>query len=165
MKKEEKEKHDPEDALLANRFGFIKVIIERWKIDGQNIFRSNRGFLIHNGAFEVLISEDRFYLNQYLKLTIMNMKTLEAPKDILAVNFPSLNDGFYEAESIRQKRVCRVIFDLLFIFHSSVFIFIFYILYVLEYVNHLSVPSFFMLGFFFLLVSILHDRVEYFIKW
>jgi hypothetical protein len=38
-------------------------------------------------------------------------------------------------------------------------------LYVLEYVNHLSVPSFFMLGFFFLLVSILHDRVEYFVKW
>jgi hypothetical protein len=35
------------------------------------------------------------------------MKTLEASKEILVVNFPSLNDGFYEAESIRQKRVCR----------------------------------------------------------
>jgi hypothetical protein len=42
------------------------------------------------------------------------MKTLEAPKDISAVNFPSLNDGFYETESIRQKRVCRVMFDLIF---------------------------------------------------
>jgi hypothetical protein len=37
----------------------------------------------------------------------MNMKTLEAAKDISAVNFPTLDDGFYEAESIRQKRVCR----------------------------------------------------------
>jgi hypothetical protein len=47
------------------------------------------------------------YLNQYLIHTIMNMKTLEAPKEIPAVNFPSLNDGFYEGESICQKRVCR----------------------------------------------------------
>jgi hypothetical protein len=29
MKKEEKDKHGPADALLANRFGFIKAIIER----------------------------------------------------------------------------------------------------------------------------------------
>jgi hypothetical protein len=35
------------------------------------------------------------------------MTTLEAPKEILAVNFPFLDDGFYEDESIRQKRVCR----------------------------------------------------------
>jgi hypothetical protein len=33
-KQEEKEKHDPVVALLANRFGFIKIIIQRWKIDG-----------------------------------------------------------------------------------------------------------------------------------
>ncbi|PNY16627.1 chromo domain-containing protein LHP1-like [Trifolium pratense] len=31
--------------------------------------------------------------------------TSEAPKRVPAINFPSLNDGFYEAESIRQKRV------------------------------------------------------------
>ncbi|GAU29207.1 hypothetical protein TSUD_361970 [Trifolium subterraneum] len=30
--------------------------------------------------------------------------TLKAPKDVPAVNFPSLDDGFYEAESICQKR-------------------------------------------------------------
>jgi hypothetical protein len=33
----------------------------------------------------------------------MNMTTLEAPKEISAVNFPSLDDGFYEAKSIRQR--------------------------------------------------------------
>jgi hypothetical protein len=35
------------------------------------------------------------------------MTTLKAPKKISAVNFPSLDDGFYEAESISKKRVCR----------------------------------------------------------
>jgi hypothetical protein len=37
----------------------------------------------------------------------LNITTLEAPKEIPAVNFPSLDDGFYEAESVGQKRVCR----------------------------------------------------------
>jgi hypothetical protein len=36
----------------------------------------------------------------------MNMKTLKAPIEISVVNFSSLDDGIYEAESIRQKRVC-----------------------------------------------------------
>jgi hypothetical protein len=49
------EKHDPADALLTNRFGFINAITERWKDDGKNIFLSFRGFRIHNGAFKVLI--------------------------------------------------------------------------------------------------------------
>jgi hypothetical protein len=35
MKKEEKAKHDPADHLLTNRSGFIKVIIESWKVDGE----------------------------------------------------------------------------------------------------------------------------------
>jgi hypothetical protein len=46
----------------------------------------------------------------------MNVTTLEAPKDILAINFPSLDDGFYEAESIRQKRACRRIMTLQMLF-------------------------------------------------
>ncbi|KAK2420934.1 chromo domain-containing protein LHP1 [Trifolium repens] len=37
----------------------------------------------------------------------MNKKTSKAPKDVQAANFPTLGDDFYEAESIRQKRVCR----------------------------------------------------------
>ncbi|KAK2366889.1 chromo domain-containing protein LHP1 [Trifolium repens] len=37
----------------------------------------------------------------------MNKKTSKAPKDVQAVNFPTLGDDFYEAESIRQKRVRR----------------------------------------------------------
>jgi hypothetical protein len=49
-----------------------------------------------------------YLLNQYLKRTIMNMKTSEATKDVPAVNCSSLSDGFYEAESISQKSVCRV---------------------------------------------------------
>jgi hypothetical protein len=55
VKRGSAEKHDPADALLANRFGFIKAITERWKDDGKNIFLSFRGFRIHNGAFKVLI--------------------------------------------------------------------------------------------------------------
>ncbi|PNX70589.1 hypothetical protein L195_g057544 [Trifolium pratense] len=31
--------------------------------------------------------------------------TSKAPKGVPAVNLPSLNDGLYEAESIRQKRI------------------------------------------------------------
>jgi hypothetical protein len=128
MKNEEKVKYDPADPLLTNRFGFIEAIIERWKIDGQNILWSFQGFNIHNGEFEVLIEVESIFRNQYLKRTIMNKKTSVAPKDVLAVNFPSLNDDFYEAESISQKSVFRVMFLLLFFFHSR-FLFLSFISY------------------------------------
>jgi uncharacterized ParB-like nuclease family protein len=45
----------PTDPLLTNRYGFIEAIIEKWKIDGQNLFWSFQGCHIHNGVFEVLI--------------------------------------------------------------------------------------------------------------
>ncbi|KAK2420911.1 hypothetical protein QL285_031596 [Trifolium repens] len=57
VKRGSAEKHDSADALLANRFGFIKAITERWKVDGRNIFQSFRGFLVHNDVFEVLIEK------------------------------------------------------------------------------------------------------------
>jgi hypothetical protein len=34
----------------------------------------------------------------------MNTKTSEAPKDVPAVNYPSLGDGFYEGENLLAKR-------------------------------------------------------------
>ncbi|XP_027187096.1 chromo domain-containing protein LHP1-like [Cicer arietinum] len=35
----------------------------------------------------------------------MSKKTSESPKDVPAVNLPSLSDGFYEVEAILRKRV------------------------------------------------------------
>jgi hypothetical protein len=58
----------------------------------------------------------------------MNKKTSKAPKDVQAVNFPTLGDDFYEAESIRQKRVRKVCFTF-----SS-----FFILGFLFFISHMS---------------------------
>jgi hypothetical protein len=71
---------------LANRFGFIKAITERWKVDGRNIFWSFRGFRIHNGAFEVLI-ENIVSTSIQPQTHHYDMKTLEASKEILVANF------------------------------------------------------------------------------
>jgi hypothetical protein len=62
MKKEKKVKHDPTNPLVTNRFDILEAIIERWKIDGHNIFWSFQVFCIHKlGVFEVLIEVESIF--------------------------------------------------------------------------------------------------------
>lgn len=80
----------------------------------------------------------------------MSKITSTAMKDVPAVNYPSLSDGYYEVEAIRNKRVRKVKFLLFFFFPSWDFLFSFFIFYILEYNNHFSVQFFFCLMEFFL---------------
>lgn len=89
----------------------------------------------------------------------MSKKTSESPKDVPAVNLPSLSDGFYEVEAILRKRVRKVkflLFSLMGFFSA-----LFWSMIVIFLPNFL----FCLTMCFFLLVPILQGKVEYFVKW
>lgn len=78
----------------------------------------------------------------------MSKITSTTTKDVPAVNYPSLSDGYYEVEAIRNKRVRKVKFLIFFFFQSWDFLFIFFYLLYLK-----STIIIFLSNFFFCLME------------
>lgn len=66
----------------------------------------------------------------------MSRKTSETPKDVPAVKFPSLSDGYFEIAAICNKRVHKVKFHLYLFFILEV---LFFFSVILEYDDHFLV--------------------------